>query len=115
MNTIAPQLPTLLGSLAAMLVAFLSLMNGTSPETCVMKAISAFLVFAGFGLVLRFVLASPLEAEDSEASDPTRRRDTDPAKLDVIVPGTPVGDLFGSDAEEENTRNGSGGDQSAAA
>jgi hypothetical protein len=95
-KTITPQLPTVLGSFAAMLVAFISLMSGTSPATCMMKAAAAFLVFAGFGLILRYVLMdvgddSPRSSQHSR-STPSGPR----AGLDVIVPGTSVSDLLGS-------------------
>ncbi len=93
MKTVTPQLPTILGSLAAMLVAFLALMNGTSPATCMAKAASAFLVFAGFGLVLRFALTET--AADSSDDGSEKRTDPYGGQLDMIVPGTSVADLLG--------------------
>ena len=39
-----------------MMVAFIGLLSGTSPGTCFIKATAAFLVFAGFGLILRYAL-----------------------------------------------------------
>ena len=96
MKTITPQLPTILGSFAAMLIAFLSLMTGTSPGTCMMKAMAAFLVFAGFGLILRFALGetfSDADEEDMPALSSARREE--PGKLDMILPGTSVADLLG--------------------
>ena len=106
MKTITPQLPTVMGSFAAMLVAFLSLMSGTSPTTCLMKAAAAFMVFAGIGLILRYVLMAG-------ADDPPHPPRTEPGAtqprgnngLDVIVPGTSVADLLGSgDNDEEATK-----------
>lgn len=98
MNTITPQLPTVLGSFAAMLVAFLSLMSGTSPATCLMKAVAAFLVFAGFGLILRYVL---LDTSGESASKPGQgasgtNSGSGHGGLNVIVPGTSVADLLNS-------------------
>ena len=96
MKTITPQLPTIAGSCAAMLIAFLSLMNGTSPGTCMMKALAAFLVFAGFGLILRFALS---EAQDKEEEDVTSLPSLPPTQgagqLDMILPGTSIADLLG--------------------
>ena len=89
MKTITPQLPTVLGSFAAMLVAFLSLMSGTSPSTCMMKAAAAFLVFAGFGLILRYVLMDVADPDAPHASVEGGRSQSNLNNgLDVIVPGT---------------------------
>lgn len=98
MNTITPQLPTVMGAFAAMLVAFLSLMSGTSPTTCLMKAVAAFLVFAGFGLILRYVLLdSTDETSKSSGSGGTGKTSGSGQNgLDVIVPGTSVADLLNS-------------------
>ncbi len=90
------QLPTILGSLAAMLVAFVSMVSGTSPGTCVAKSAAAFLVFAGFGLVLRFAL---VEVVDSAASLAAGTEHGDGGGLDVIVPGSSVADLLGTGPE----------------
>ena len=76
-----------------MLVAFLSLTNGTSPATCMAKAASAFLVFAGFGLVLRFALTE--STDGGPDATPQKSADGYPSQLDVIVPGTSVADLLG--------------------
>lgn len=96
MKLITPQLPTILGSLAAMLIAFLGLLNGTSPSTCMMKALAAFLVFAGFGLLLRFALSEIFSDTDEEdTSDVPSTRRMDPGKLDMILPGTSVAELLG--------------------
>jgi hypothetical protein len=98
LKTITPQLPTVLGSFAAMLVAFVSLMNGTSPGTCLMKAVAAFLVFAGFGLILRFVLSDSSEETQNRRGVDSQigPRSAGNNNLDVIVPGTSVADLLGS-------------------
>ncbi|HLH81142.1 MAG TPA: hypothetical protein VKV29_12775 [Chthonomonas sp.] len=88
-----------------MLVSFLSLLNGTSPGTCLARSAAAFLVFAGFGLVLRYaltegtrdgILGTALLEEGREEAEP---------KLDVIVPGTTVADLLGVKAENQGEGN----------
>lgn len=96
MKTITPQLPTILGSFAAMLISFLSLLTGTSPSTCMMKAMAAFLVFAGFGLVLRFALSETFSDTDDEdmPGSPSAHRE-EHGKLDMILPGTSVAELLG--------------------
>jgi hypothetical protein len=97
LKTIIPQLPTVMGSFAAMLVAFLSLMSGTSSGTCLMKAAAAFLVFAGFGLILRYILLDTSEDTPGKASADNRSAPGSiNGNLDVIVPGTSVADLLGS-------------------
>ena len=77
-----------------MLVAFLSLMSGTSPATCLMKAVAAFLVFAGFGLILRYVLLD--SAEEGAGKSGQGGAPSGSGGLDVIVPGTSVSDLLSS-------------------
>ncbi len=92
----------ILGSLAAMLVAFLGLMNGTSPGTCLAKAGAAFLVFAGFGLVIRFALMDVETPEEKTVGAPLTETQPGsfPGNLDVIVPGTSVADLLGGRPNE---------------
>lgn len=94
MKTLTPQLPTILGASSAMLVAFIGLVSGTSPGTCFIKATAAFLVFAGFGLILRYaIIEAHLNAppEDLHATH---------GGLDVIVPGTSVSDLLDGDLDD---------------
>jgi len=70
-----------------------------------MKAAAAFLVFAGLGLILRYVLMEA--ADDSSAHLPADKRVSQSGGnngLDVIVPGTSVAELLGSvDSDEEMT------------
>ncbi|HZP80293.1 MAG TPA: hypothetical protein VFB21_01525 [Chthonomonadaceae bacterium] len=102
MRSIAPQLHIVLGSISAMLVAFLALINGTSPTTCVMKATAAFLVFAGFGLILRFALADALTEENGAGTGAGRNGGAHSAhNLDMIVPGTSVAELLASQPRQE--------------
>lgn len=82
-----------------MLVAFLGLINGTSPGTCLAKAGAAFLVFAGFGLILRFAATAADEAGDN-ASDTNQGLE---GSLDMIIPGTSVADLLGVRSEEPSS------------
>lgn len=94
MNAITPQLPTVFGASAAMLIAFLALLNGASPSATLMKALAAFLVFAGFGLILRYALLDAAElrgAEEGAGQDGVRG-----GGLDMIVPGTSVAELLAS-------------------
>jgi hypothetical protein len=90
LKTLTPQLPTIFGASSAMLVAFIGLMSGTSPGTCFIKATAAFLVFAGFGLILRYAL---VEAQSSAQHDNPATQ----GNLDLIVPGTSVGELLDGD------------------
>ncbi len=108
MKSITFQLPTILGSFSAMLVAFLSLMNGTSPTTCLIKAAAAFVVFSGLGLILRYALADSMLQESSGSSKSSAAKEwgssshSGPKNLDVIVPGTSVADLLGDDSRDMN-------------
>ena len=78
-----------------MLIAFVSLMNGTSSGACLMKALAAFLVFSGFGLVLRFTLLAVPEEQENEPSYSGLSAASKPGHLDMILPGTSVADLLG--------------------
>ena len=95
MNTLTPQLPTILGSFSAMLIAFISLVNGTSPGTCLLRATAAFLVFAGFGLILRYALtAEPNDSQTAGENAVGLPGYGGNGHLDMIVPGTSVADLL---------------------
>ena len=61
MKSLIYQLPTVFGSLAAMLVALISIINETPPVTCLVKAVSAFILFAGFGIIIRYALTATEE------------------------------------------------------
>ena len=76
-----------------MLVAFIGLVSGTSPGTCFIKATAAFLVFAGFGLILRYALI------EAHFNAPAKDLHATHGSLDVIVPGTSVSDLLDSDLD----------------
>jgi hypothetical protein len=84
-----------------MLVTLVSVINETSPATCVVKAVAAFTVFAGFGMILRFALTS-VEPEEKESKEPlanddetVRLPDEAELTLESIRPGTSVGELLG--------------------
>ena len=93
-----------------MLVAFLSLVTGTSPTICLMKAFAAFLVFAGLGLILRHALTVEAEEEDNDV--PVKNRVKSAHNLDMIVPGTSVAELLAHPTETPS--NASGNDAQAA-
>lgn len=57
MSPAVGKLPSVLGSSAALVVAFLSYAAQVSPITCAVRVGTAFLVFCAFGIVLRFLLA----------------------------------------------------------
>lgn len=84
-----------------MLIAFISLINGTSPGTCMMKALAAFLVFAGFGLILRFALSEAQVRSDDDESASLLPARSHQGQLDVILPGTSVADLLGVDGSQD--------------
>jgi hypothetical protein len=99
-NALTPQLPTILGAFSAMLIAFISLVNGTSPGTCLLRATAAFLVFAGFGLILRYALtAEPTGVNPSGEDSNDISGYGSNGNLVVIVPGTSVADLLAYDTE----------------
>ncbi len=77
-----------------MLVAFLSLLSGTSPGTCLARAGAAFLVFSGFGLILRFALTEMVSGE--------KQSDIENSRLDIIIPGTTVQDVLKARGEKED-------------
>lgn len=91
---VAPRLPTILGSGAALVVAGISLFAQVAPANCVLRATLAFTVFAAFGIIIRYLLseAALQAANDSAADKPTE-------EIDEITPGTMVGDLL-SEQEE---------------
>jgi hypothetical protein len=98
-NTLTPQLPTILGSFSAMLIAFISLVNGTSPGTCLLRATAAFLVFAGFGLILRYALtAEPADSHTKGEHAAGLPGYSGNGHLDMIVPGTSVAELLAHDS-----------------
>src|ERR1051326_6264946 len=88
-----------------MLIAFLSLITGASPSTCLIKAMAAFLVFAGLGLILRYAVVDSLSnnPDGREMASPGAIRNMGAAGgLDVIVPGTSVADLLNEQIHEED-------------
>lgn len=111
MKNLARQLPTVLGSCLAMLIAFLAQVAGASPTACVVKATFAFAVFAAIGSVLRFALSEWLVEDRSAAGyDQTRPRpdnlQEESFDLGVIPPGATVAELLGEtteDADAEGT------------
>ncbi|GDX40479.1 hypothetical protein LBMAG21_07710 [Armatimonadota bacterium] len=93
MKSFVYQLPTVMGTIAAMLVTLLSVMHETSPESCLVKTVAAFTVFAGLGMVLRYVFLSLEEEKEQKANHQLG------STFSTIPPGTPLSELLG---EEEN-------------
>jgi hypothetical protein len=95
METYAPRLPAVLGSFAALIVAFLSFLAQVSPVTCVMRAVAAFMVFAAFGIIIRYLLGDALE-KANEAAKRSEALEEGHAEngLESIAPGTPVAQLL---------------------
>ena len=93
MEPVAPQLPAALGSTAALVVASVSLLVQTSPLTCLLRAVAAFVVFAAFGIVIRALLADAIGRGGAHGS-----RQHDDISMDDIIPGTSVDDLLAEDA-----------------
>jgi hypothetical protein len=88
MEPVAPQLPAALGSTAALVVASVSLLVQTSPLTCLLRAVAAFVVFAAFGIVIRALLADAVGRGGSNTAT------NDDLSMDDIIPGTSVDDLL---------------------
>lgn len=101
MNALTPQLPTILGSFSAMLIAFICLLNGTSSGTCLLRAAAAYLVFAGFGLILRYALTANAAAEPPGEKGQRPSEYGKGGSLDMILPGTSVADLLGTETERQ--------------
>lgn len=95
MNPVAPRLPVAFGSLAALVVAFISSLVQVSPVVCAVRAFAAFMVFAAFGIVIRYLLADAA-GERKEAAG-----DSEPAsneqKINGITPGATVADLLAAE------------------
>jgi hypothetical protein len=96
MEPVAPQLPAALGSTAALVVASVSLLVQTSPLTCLLRAVAAFVVFAAFGIVIRALLADAMGRSDSDRSSNDSAKDD--LSMDDIIPGTSIDDLLAEDA-----------------
>lgn len=83
-----------MGSLAALLITFLSVVNQVSPTTSVIRAVSAYVVFSAFGLVLRYVLIEAIADADRARLRAEEERMAALEKQE-IAPGTPVSELLG--------------------
>lgn len=82
MDHYAARLPVLLGSAAALVTAWISFVAQVSPIACVMRAVAAFVLFAAFGIVIRYIVGSAQYSMDR----PYDRAGEPPA----IPPGTSV-------------------------
>lgn len=95
METYAPRLPAVLGSFAALIVAFLSFLAQVSPITCVMRAVAAFMVFAAFGIIIRYLLGEAMEKANEAAKKSEAQTEGHPENgLESIAPGTPIAQLL---------------------
>ncbi len=70
MDEYAPRLPAVLGATAALVAACVSLMARVPPLTCVFRAVAAFALFAAFGIVIRYILASAEDVPDAGEAAP---------------------------------------------
>jgi hypothetical protein len=96
MEMYAPRLPAVLGSFAALIVAFVSFLAQVSPVTCVMRAVAAFIVFAAFGIIIRYLLGDAMEkANEAAVRQPEPLEEAHSGNgLEHIPPGTPLAQLL---------------------
>lgn len=87
------QLPTILGSTAALIVLSLSMLAGASTMTGVMRSITAFAVFTAFGIVLRYLLG--------DSPHRTTHYPQNPVEL-PIEPGSKVGEVLNDKEDNDN-------------
>lgn len=103
MEPIAPHLPAVMGSLAGLVVAFVSLMAQVSPVTCVWRAVAAFSVFSAFGIVIRYLLGDAEGGDGSRSGNGSQTGESDFVSnndaITEIEPGTSVEQLL---AQEEH-------------
>jgi hypothetical protein len=92
MDTVAPRLPSALGSTAALSVAAISFFAQVPPHVCALRAMAAFAVFSAFGIVIRYLLADNAGLPRSIAGSvhPSRNEE-------LITPGATVEELLASD------------------
>lgn len=92
MDSAAPRLPTALGSFAALLVAGVGFVVQVSPATCLMRAFAAFVVFAAFGIVIRFLLGD--ETGKQSSSEGSLAEGSEEEDVEAIAPGTKIEELL---------------------
>lgn len=98
MGAFVPKLPPVMGSLAAMFITFLSVVNQVSPTTTVIRAVSAYVVFSAFGLVLRYVLAEAIT--DADRARLRAEQERQEHEFNRVVPGTSVSELLDGPAPD---------------
>jgi len=79
-----------MGTIAAMLVTLVSVISESPPVNCLVKAVSAFTVFAGLGMIVRYVFLTL----DEEREQAKKEKEAEEAALAEIAPGTPVSELL---------------------
>jgi hypothetical protein len=62
------KLPSVLGSGAALVVAFLGYTAQVSPATCAVRVVTAFVVFCAFGVVIRYLLSEAASRHEEAAA-----------------------------------------------
>jgi hypothetical protein len=87
------QLPTILGSTAALIVLSLSMLAGASTMTGVMRSITAFAVFTAFGIVLRYLLGDSPGQSAQKGSNQLEN---------PIEPGSKVGEIMNDKEDNDN-------------
>src|SRR5579862_20711 len=98
MEPVASRLPAAFGASAAFIVVCISFMVQVSPLVCLTRAVAAFVVFAAFGIVIRYLLADQAGRVRDKAANEEVPGAGDPDGTDSISPGTSVEALL---AEEE--------------
>ena len=91
----------MLGSFVALIVVFISLLAQVTPVVCVMRAAAAYVVFAAFGIVIRYLLADAAGQAQGEAQEASAA-----AFDEDLLPGSPVGKSVADLLEAEEQRNG---------
>ena len=87
-------MPAVLGSFAALIVAFVSQMAQVSLPVFVARVFSAYIVFYAFGIVIHYVLVEGA----AKSATPANKIEADgDAEVESIRPGTSVGELLGTD------------------
>ncbi len=93
MKMIADRLPTVMGASAGILVVFLSLLAQVSPLVCALRAVAAYVVFAAFGMLIRYVVLDTLARQEGaqQADVPIER----------ALPGTSVREALDDGSQQE--------------
>lgn len=82
-----------MGASAGILVVFLSLLAQVSPLVCALRAVAAYVVFAAFGMLIRYVVLDTLARQEGaqQADVPIER----------ALPGTSVREALDDGSQQE--------------